>query len=598
MTTDNIDYASLKRLPVGYSYFNEVIEQNLYYVDKTPFIKKVFQEDSSKVLLITRPRRFGKSLMMDTFCKFLMINPENPDDTSFQDRIFKDTEIYKDKEFCHKFMGRYPAIFISLKEVDATDFTLARGQIATAICKIANSLDYLLKSDVFTRKEKENFELLEDMNKLALSEYQANLSDSICTLSNMLCRYYGRQIILLIDEYDVPIAKAYEGGYYNDMVKLIKGMLSASLKGNPALFKGVLTGCLRVSKEGIFTGFNNFDTNTITNDSGDLTTCMGFSKDEVRTMLNYYSLTEYEGAVKDWYDGYRIGYSEIFCPWDVVCFCKKAMTQRKNGVPVSGPKSFWSATGTNNVIQEFMPHLNEYEAERMQTLLDGGQIEFQLNEQLSYNEIGDSHSADNFWTMLLYTGYLTFVKPEEPKDQGEVCTVRIPNKELRQAFKDCIVDYYERSKIVKESSDEFIRALLDGNAVNVLALLQDKLTKFVSISDFENRAKPENFYQGFFSGIFSTSSRQFQNFKTNTPAGNGYADITFTSRDFKTCVVIELKSSRDETKLYELAETALKQINTKKYFEEFARNFGEKVFCYGIAFCRRSCKIRCEIKKL
>ena len=596
MTTDNIDYASLKGLPVGYSYFNEVIEQNLYYVDKTSFIKKVFQEDSSKVLLITRPRRFGKSLMMDTFCKFLMINPEKTDDTSFQDRIFKDTEIYKDKEFCHKFMGRYPVIFISLKEVDADNFVQARGQIASEIFKIANSLGYILKSPVFSEAEISDFKKLMDRNRLASDEYQMNLSDSICTISNMLCRYYGRQIILLIDEYDVPIAKAYEGGYYNKMVKLIKGMLSASLKGNPALFKGVLTGCLRVSKEGIFTGFNNFDTNTITNDSGDLTTCMGFSKEEVRTMLNYYNLTEYEDAVREWYDGYRIGYSEIFCPWDVVCFCKKAMTERKNGLPVSGPKSFWSATGTNNVIQEFMPLLNEYEAERMQTLLDGGQIEFQLNEQLSYNEIGDSHSADNFWTMLLYTGYLTFVKPGGPKDQGEVCTVRIPNKELREAFERCIFKYYNSAPLTKSSND-IAATLLKGDAEQAILQLEDRLGKFVSVRDFNTPSKPENFYQGFLNGIFSIGSPEvFKEYRSNESAGDGYADITFRGKNSNAAVVIEIKVTSDKDKLEKLAVEALKQIDGKNYIAAVKVPSIKRIYCYGISFCRKNCCVRCETK--
>ena len=597
MTTDNIDYASLKGLPVSKYYIDEIIERNLYYVDKTPYIKKVFLQSDADVFLITRPRRFGKSLMMDTFYKFLMINPETSGDTSFQDRIFKDTEIYKDKDFCQKFMGKYPVISISLKDVDASNFAQARDQIASEIFDLAKSLGYLLKSPLFSEEEISDFKKLMDRNNLASDEFESNLKASLKTISNMLYRYYGKQVIILIDEYDVPLAKAYDGGYYSDMVKIIRGMLSTSLKGNPALFKGILTGCLRVSKESIFTGFNNVKVNSVSNDRGHFAQCMGFTKDEVRTMLSYYGLSEFEQDVKDWYDGYRIWKSEIFCPWDVINYCSDAKADLEAGNDVLAPQSYWSATGTNNVIQQFMPYLDESEAERMQTLLDGGQIQFRLNELLNYNDIGNSHSADNFWTLLLYTGYLTLVKPEAPENQRAVCTARIPNKEIKDAFKRCISEYYD-SIPVRESSGRFLKALLNGDAINAETLLRDKLQVFVSVRDFNSKAAPENFYHGLLNGIFSTQPLNSANFQSNAEAGNGYADIMYLSDNPRVGLILELKSTKVEDKLISTAADAIKQIEIRKYASAFARRHIHKVYCYGIAFCRKECYVQCETKEL
>ena len=290
MPTNNIDYASLKGLPVANTYLDEIIQDNLYYVDKTPYIKKVFKDNTSKVLLIARPRRFGKSLAMDTFKRFLRINPENPADTSYQEQIFKDTKIYEDKEFCKEYMGKYPVISLSLKAVSGRDYEVARGNLAGFIATIANSHEYLINSPVFTREEKKKFSLLKDSTRLALKKYESELHQSLLTISKMLYRYYGKKVVLLIDEYDVPIAKSYEKGYYDDMVELIRNLLLNILKENDYFKKTVLTGCLRVSKESIFTGLNNPKVNTVTNDRDEFAACMGFTKDEVRTMLNYYGL--------------------------------------------------------------------------------------------------------------------------------------------------------------------------------------------------------------------------------------------------------------------------------------------------------------------
>ncbi len=594
--TYTIDDASLKMPPVGNPYFNEIIERNFYYVDKTNYIKKLFKEDTSKVFLICRPRRFGKSLLMDTCYKFLKINPENPADTSYQEKLFKHTQIIEDKEFCQNFMGRFPVISITLKDVDENTFDLARAKIASQIFTVANNLEYLLASPLFTNEEKEAFTLLKSFDKLSLGECQKNLSDSLKLLTAMLYRYYGRQVVVLIDEYDVPLAKAYVHGYYDEMVTLIKGMLSSTLKENPALFKGVLTGCLRVSKESIFTGFNNFDVNTVASDTGFLSESIGFTKDEVRTMLEYYSLTAYEGAVKEWYDGYKIAGREIFCPWDVICFCKKAVLERRNGDPISQPDSFWTDTSSSDVIYKYMPYLDVKEADRMQTLLDDGEIEFMLNEKLNYNEIGDLHYADDFWSLLLYTGYLTATKVTTIVRQGTFCRVRIPNEEVWLAFKDGIVDYYN-SDSVKENSGKLLNALLNGDSIEAEDLLRDKLSVFVSVRDLQSKALPENFYHGFLNGIFSNLRLDADSFKSNAEAGNGFADIMYCSRKPRVGIILELKSTKDEDALIDTATVALAQIETKKYASVFARRHVQKVHCYGIAFCRKDCCVQYEIKQ-
>ncbi len=589
---------SYKGLPLGNSNFKEIVARNFYYVDKTAYIKEVFKDDSSKVFLIARPRRFGKTLAMNTFYNFLKINPKSPDDTSAQELSFKNTAIYQDKEFCQEYMGKFPVIFISLKDVDDFTFELARAQVATEICFIANRLNYLLDSPLFSDEEKHDFKVLTDYSQLASDDGQKYLSKSLRIMIDMLYRYYGRQVIVLIDEYDVPLAKAYDGGYYSQMLKLIRGMLSTALKDNVALFKGVLTGCLRVSKDSIFTGFNNFDVNTVASDNGDLSACMGFTKAEVKTMLDYYHLSEYEAEVKHWYDGYKIAGSEIFCPWDVISFCKVANKAVEQGHAVPAPQSFWTNTSSNDVILKYMPYLEESEAERMQTLLDDGEIEFKLNEKLNYNEIGDLHRPNDFWSLLLYTGYLTATKVTTIAREGTFCRVRIPNEEVWLAFKDGIVDYYSSDRVKAESS-KLVEAFFNGDKRQIRVLIETKLRTFISLRDIHTKSNPENFYHGFLNGFFSAQTPStFGCYRSNTDAGDGYADIMFSLPDYSEGVIIELKSTSDENKLSQLADEALAQIRQKNYIDAFLDDDAQKVYCYGIAFCRKHCRVKCEVKDL
>ena len=597
MATKTVNDASLKGLPVGISEIDTVRLNNYYYVDKTPYIKELFKNSGSQVLLIARPRRFGKSLAMDTFYNFLKINPENPGDTSYQEKLFANTKIIKDQEFCQKFMGKFPVISTSFKEVDGKDYHEALCSLAQVIMNTAENFKYLLKSSKLDEHDKKELLKLLDYDYLMSANGIGNIKFSLKKLSKLLQSHYDKRVIVLVDEYDVPLAKAYENGYYDEIAPLIRCLLESTFKDNTALYKGVLTGCLRVSGESIFIGFNNFDVNSVTNDIGVLAECMGFNKGEVRTMLDYYALSEHEDAVKNWYDGYRIGGKEIFCPWDVVCFCKHSKKALQLGNKVTGPKSYWTATSTNNIIEQFMPYLDEREADRMQTLLDGGEIEITVNEKVSYQEISRNHDVNDFWTLLLYTGYLTSISntPVADDDDKVLSIVRIPNNEIRAAFKSCIADYYS-SASVQENSGKFLKALLDGDSVKAEDILNEKLITFVSVKDPQSKVPPENFYHGFLNGIFSNLKISEGIFKSNAEAGNGYADIMYCSRKPRVGIILELKVTSDEDALTDSANAALKQIETKKYASVFARRHVQKVYCYGIAFCRKDCCIQMEVK--
>ena len=585
----------LRQPPKGVIDFSSLIHDSYYYVDKTPSIKKVFGEDPSEVLLMARPRRFGKTLLMNTFYNFLKIDPENPDDTSYQDKLFQNTRIYEDKAFCERFMGKWPVIFVSFKEVNGSYFRQAASMLAQFIVKAASQHKYLLKSDRLDEYDKDQFKTLLKKETLMADPELSDLAMSLNILSTLLSQHYDKKVIVLIDEYDVPLAKAYSNGYYDDMVVLIQAILSSVLKDNTVLKKGVLTGCLRVSKKSIFTGLNNPDVNTVVNDEGFLADSFGFTKDEVKTMLGYYDLSAHEKAVKDWYDGYRIGGKEIFCPWDVVCFCKQSLISMRLGNKVSAPQDFWTATSSNFIIEEFMSYLKEKDADDMQTLLDGGEIEFSVNEDLSYREIESNHEVDDFWTMLLYTGYLTAVKTI--RDDIVRCTVRIPNREIRSAFNQCIASYYKSAAVTKVSS-ELVAALLSGDSENVRTLIESKLRNFVSLKDVHTKSAPENFYHGFLDGIFSTQTSEFTDFRSNCDAGDGYADIVFSSLDHKYGVVIELKSARNEDSFIGLATDALKQIEERKYTDVLVKLKVKKIYCYGLSFYNKQCFVQCELKEL
>ena len=581
--------SALKQLPRGFEDYKELCERNRYYVDKTAFIKKVFAEDDSKVLLITRPRRFGKTLTMSMFKYFLELNHENPGDVSLQQSLFKDKEIMQDKQFCAEFMGQYPVIFLSLKDIAGRNYEIARNNLAFLIADIARQFYELKQSKLLLPEQREIFDFLISVVKLA--EHESILSTSLSSLLSMVYRYFGKQVVLLIDEYDVPLAKAEEYGYYDDMVKFMRVFLSSALKTNNVLYKAVLTGCLRVSKESIFTGVNNFSVNSVISDLGNLSECIGFTPEEVQNMLEYYDLEGYSNQVKHWYDGYRIADHELYCPWDVVNFCSDSCIARQYGSKNIVCQNYWVGTSSNAVIKEYMPYLNEQEAERMQRLLDGESIEFSVNEQLNYNEIRLNHGSDDFWTLLLYTGYLTVVSLKKVNSMDLMCTARIPNEEIRSCFEQNVLSYYKTSPKIESSARNIAQLLQAGEADQAADAIESVLENYVSVRDFAVRAKAENYYHGFLNGLFSSCGDCIYDYRSNQEGGDGYADIMFRTRDRATGVVLELKSVKSETELDAQAATALKQIEDKEYYQGFKKRSLKRVYCYGIAFFRKECSV-------
>ena len=582
--------SALKQLPRGFEDYKELCERNRYYVDKTTFIKKVFAEDDSKVLLITRPRRFGKTLTMSMFKYFLDLNHENPDDVSLQQSLFKDKEIMQDKQFCAEFMGQYPVIFLSLKDIAGRNYEVARSSLADLIGRLAQQFYELKESELLLPEQRKRFLLL--LNDTKLEKDEAGLGTSLFDLLTMVRRYCGKEVMLLIDEYDVPLAKAEEYGYYDDMVKLMRVFLSSALKTNNAVFKAVLTGCLRVSKESIFTGVNNFSVNSVFTEIKHLATSIGFTPEEVRNMLEYYDLEGYSNQVKHWYDGYRIADHELYCPWDVVNFCSDAYQLLKEGREHKILfNNYWIGTSSNAVIKEYMPYLNEQEAERMQRLLDGESIEFSVNEQLNYNEIRLNHDADDFWTLLLYTGYLTVVSIKKVNSMELRCTARIPNEEIRSCFEQNVLSYYKTSPKIESSARNIAQLLQAGEADKAADAIESVLENYVSVRDFAVRAKAENYYHGFLNGLFSSCGDCIDDYRSNQEGGDGYADIMFRTRDRATGVVLELKSVKSETELDAQAATALKQIEDKEYYQGFKKRSLKRVYCYGIAFFRKECSV-------
>ncbi len=595
MTGNN---TSLKRLCAGSIFFHRFIEENRYYIDKTPYIKKIFSDDRSRASVIARPRYFGKSLARETFCKFLTLNPENPEDTSYQDSLFKDTKIYEDRDFCREYMGRFPVISITFTRVDALNFESARSHLAWEISDVAHEHHYLKQSPLFSSGELEDFKILQDHHLLGKEEYQSKLEQSLLILTRMLCRYYGKRVVLLIDEYDVPVLKAYKEGYHEKMKGLITSLFLNVLKDNPYLEKAVLMGHLCLPEESVAAGLNNIEVNTVGNDHGYLAECMGFTADEVQALLDYYGLNEYEALIKKWYGGYRIGDSEIFCPLDVAVFCQNTLEDLKMGLPARVHND-WIDTSKSRSIQDYMSCIDAREAEHMQTLLDGGQIEFKLNEHICHSRVEYFQSADEFWSLLLYNGYLALIKKEDIPGQGTVCTARIPNEAVKAAFRYRITDYYQRTVSVMERADEFISALADGDAARVSALLQDMLSQYVSVRGSYDKADPEDYYLRFLNLMFKVSSKKYSCFESRTSAADDGAVITFSSLDYSIAVVLELKTACDKTEPGELAECALEQIRQKNYTGTFTAADGvEKICCYGLGFCRRSCQVRCETKML
>ena len=579
----------LKSIGIGAELFHKLIENDCYYVDKTPFIRTVFKENKADVMLITRPRRFGKTLTMSTFYDFLSLNIENPGDVSFQEKWFKDTKIFEDKEFCSEYMGKYPVIFISLKAVSGNDFLRAYEQLGSTIYKMLCQFDYLAESKKLKEDAVNDFKQLKNCNP----ENQNAVKNSLERLCYWLYLHHGIKPILLIDEYDVPIAKAAHNGYYREMIDIISPFLSNALKTNLYLGRAVLTGCLRAAKESIFTGLNNLLVCSIL-DTGDddISSGIGFTKEESEEVLSYYGLTGYYEDVRNNYDGYHFGTTHMYCPWDVMNFCNdnyRKLSKDKNLIQAG---NYWINTSGNDVIEEFMGFIDLEDVELMQDLLDGKSITAEVRATLCYGDL-QNHDINDFWTLLLYTGYLTF-EPQSHNPESDEYSVYIPNEEIRKCFKSRILNYFKNNSVMKSSTAELVKGLFEGDAEKVQDNLNTLLGKYVSIRDFSVNAPKENYYHGFMNGLLVNGTSLIEEQKSNFESGDGYIDLIIKSiRSRGVIVILELKQTSDENEDKVLiAQDAVEQIIQKKYADPYIkRNDIKAVLTYGICFCKKECAV-------
>ena len=607
-------------LPYGKDDFPLLREGNCYFVDKTPYLKTVFT-DQSAVLLFTRPRRFGKTLLISMFDSFLKINPEKPFDNSKQLELFKGTKILEDKEFCDKFMGQCPVITITLKKVDGTNFKEFYESFASAVYDVALRYSYLKNSNKLDKSDKEELEHLTTKSYLLKIENQQTVKDALRTLSRLLYKEYGRRAILLIDEYDVPLAAAsyrdrvnkvlyknrpdFVADCHDKMVALMKGFFDL-LKTTPgdegAISKAVITGCLKVAKNSIFTGVNNFNVNTVTSQNMNLTGIIGFTKDETLKFLKDYELENFSEKVKEHYDGYKFCDKEMFCPWDVVNFIDENYKYNLNGETDSiRTNNYWLGTTSDKSLYDYLGYLTDSDNKKMQDLVDGKSISFKLNESMNYDTLSE-HNSDDFWSLLLHTGYLTLDweksdDEELSKDHSTNKNVfaRIPNLEILECFSSNIKERFSSDFKERNLHNKLVDAFSCGNQKEIYDIFFDMLQKYVSIRDTATKAPLENYYHGFLNGIFTSCEKLVSEYHSNYESGNGYPDITFKAERNTKAVIIEIKATSNEEDMDELATNALSQIEEKNYAQPFIKQSKiTEIYAYGLVFCKKDCLVFCK----
>ena len=607
----------IKPIQPGTEFFSEYSSNNLFYIDKTPFIKTVFKEGQGKVFLITRPRRFGKTLTMSTFYEFLRINPKDPnnaDDTSYQEALFKDTKIFEDKEFCSEYIGKFPVIFITLKNVEGPTFEEAFNQLGYIIYDLLNQFTYLISSEKLSNNDKEIFlklsntnyyskglykaiSLLNDSAPLQTDDFNAikgTITSSLKFLTEYLHKHHGVKPIVLIDEYDVPFSKARTYGYYDEIKSLMSGLLGKLLKTNPYLGKAILTGCLIAAKESIFTRLNNFKLKTVLDIQEDFSSAIGFTEEEVNQVLDYYNLSNYKEMVKENYNGYNFGRTRMYCPWDVMNFCSDFYKEVQNNDPRITANNYWINSSGNDIIKEFMGFISTEAIDKMQQLVDGECIIATIKDSLCYGDL-DSHSEDDFWTLLLYTGYLT-INPDFKSDKKYEYELRIPNLEIRECFNEKILEYFSTNPNIKNYTTNFVKGLFTGDATSVENNLTLLLNKYVSLKDFATKAPAENYYHGFLNGLLIERADFIKTHVSNIESGDGYVDLILESLDGKTAVVIEIKQTKErkDSKI-EVCQKALKQIKDNHYADEYISNLDyQSVYIYGMCFHKKLCSVLVE----
>lgn len=560
------------KLPVGIENFQEVRQLGFYYVDKTKMIEHLLSQ-WGKVNLFTRPRRFGKTLNMSMLRYFFEIGT----DPTLFDGLF----ISQNKELCETYLGKFPVVFLSLKNVDGLTFEEAKYRLTELIAKEAERFGFLADSDRLSENEKKMYQALTALSDGRYTMDELLLVSAIQTISQLLYRHYGQKIILLMDEYDVPLDKAFQHGYYREMVSLIRGMFGQALKTNDFLYFAVLTGCLRVSKESIFTGLNNLKVLASTDARFD--EYFGFTDEEVKILLEAYHLESHMEETKEWYDGYHFGNADIYCPWDVI-----SHVDRLCGEPTAAPQAYWINTSGNDLVKRFIEKADKTTRDEIEALIAGGLIEKPIRLELTYDEI--DNSINNLWSVLFTTGYLTQAGRTE---QGNY-RLRIPNKEVREVYKLQIQEWF-RDTVLQDTEPirAFLQAFTDGNAKEIEARLTKILGNMISILDTKARdEEKEIFYHGVLLGLLRCNFDW--SVKSNVEAGDGFADIIVEPESPDAGIIVELKYSQTFSGLESACERALAQIRDRRYAEYLKGEGRNEILACGIAFCKKRCRVVVE----
>ena len=567
--------ANTLKLPVGIENFEEIRKLGFYYIDKTRLIEQLLQ-GWGKVTLFTRPRRFGKTLNMSMLKSFFEIGTDKT--------LFDGLYISGNKELCDEHMGKYPVIFLSFKGVEGLTYDEAFDVLVRVIGKEISRVSFLADSDKLTMLEREQYKGLTIIEDGSFVFSKDKLISSLQLLSQLLYKHYGQKVVILIDEYDVPLDKAFQNGYYKEMVSLIRGLFGQALKTNEFLQFAVLTGCLRVSKESIFTGLNNFEINSIVDIDHDEQ--FGFTDDEVMKLLSDYDRSERYHDAKEWYDGYHFGNADIYCPWDVINFAKKLVSD-----PSARPSAFWINSSGNDMVKRFVDKADQTTRDEIEKLVAGGFVEKQLRLDLTYDEIDST--IDNLWSVLFTPGYLTKIgEVKVPDSESYAYKLVIPNKEVREVF---ILQIQEWFKAVVAKDDDTMkllsRAILDKDEKQIARQLNIVMSRMISILDTKAPdAMKENFYHGLLLGLLRGSNPDWL-IKSNRESGDGFSDILIEPEDPDAGIVIEVKYAKEMKELDAACEAAMAQIKNKRY-DEALRDEGRcDILAYGIAFCRKRCRV-------
>lgn len=557
---------------MGIENFEEMRTRDYYYVDKTGLIRTLL-ENPGKVNLFTRPRRFGKTLTMSTLKYFFEVGREST--------LFDGLEISREKDLCEEFMGKFPVISVTLKGATGTNFAEARSMLRRAVGNEAMRFQFLLASERLTKMEQSLYESLINIDKTgAYTMSDELLKDSLQVLSRLLEKHYEKKVIMLIDEYDVPLDKAYQSGYYEEMVELIRTLFGNALKTNESLDFAVLTGCLRISKESIFTGLNNFNVYTVKDVH--YNEYFGFSDGEVRELLEYYGFMGNYDAIKEWYDGYRFGKLEIYCPWDVVCYCH-ALKMDASKVP----QNYWVNTSSNGIVRKLIEQADEVTRKEIELLVNGRSIKKKLRQELTYRDMDSD--IDNLWSILFTTGYLT----QCGQDDGGLIELVIPNREIQWIFEEQIWEWMKKDvRKDFQKLENFCKAFEQGDTQAIESGFNSYLRKTISLRDNSVRKdSKENFYYGILLGLFA--GMEGWAVRSNAESGEGYSDISIEIEDKDIGIVIELKYAQNAA-FDEGCRKALQQIRDRNYEEELLDDGMKIIHRYGIACYKKRCKVVSE----